>query len=203
MIKIYWFVKDYHFASFYWFIQYTKLDQRNFPEVVGYSPNCETRMKSAQNSELVIVNRNQRCFDFVHTQVLHMLCIPSVHYIFLHIFNKTKPLLTNCRGALRYLGETVMLYASGHHFSLHKKGNQSIHFGISAQGDYFHSVDEAHAQTFLPKQIMASSECHVVMSQWCKGFQMMTFMSVLKGYKRKMRERVRVPILSLEFREPS
>ena len=47
---------------------------------------------------------------------------------------------------------------------------------------------------FPPKQIMTWSECHVVMSWWHKGFQMITFMSALKGYKRRIHERVGAPV---------
>ena len=49
-----------------------------------------------------------------------------------------------------------------------------------------------------PKQIMTSTEHCVVMSWWCKGFQLMTFMSVLKGHKRKTHERVGVPCFKLQ-----
>ena len=37
----------------------------------------------------------------------------SVHYLFLHVFNKTKPWLTQCGGELRYLGENVWWYTLG------------------------------------------------------------------------------------------
>ena len=42
-----------------------------------------------------------------------------------------------------------------------------------------------------------SSECHVVVYQWCRGFGMI-FTSRLNGYKRKMHERVGIP--SCKFR---
>ena len=47
---------------------------KKFPEVMN--------VESAQHPELVIVNRNQRCSYSVHTQGLHTLYIPSVHYLF-------------------------------------------------------------------------------------------------------------------------
>ena len=76
-----------------------------------------------------------------------------------------------------------------------KKGvEQSVHFGISIQRNHSHSVDQTHVQTFLPKLIMTSLECHMVMSWWCKGFWMMTFTSALRGDKRRMCERVGVPV---------
>ena len=75
-----------------------------------------------------------------------------------------------------------------------KMCKQSVCFGISAQSDHFHSVDQVHVQTFPSKLIMTSSECPVVTSQWCKGFQMMTFMSTLRGHKRRTHERVGVPV---------
>ena len=63
-----------------------------------------------------------------------------------------------------------------------KRSEQSFHFGITTQSDSSHSVDQAHAGAFLPKLIMMSSEHHVVTSQKCKGFLMMTFTLALKGY---------------------
>ena len=36
---------------------------------------------------------------------------------------------------------------------------------VSAQRDFFHSVNQAHAWTFPPKVIMMSLEHHLVMSQ--------------------------------------
>ena len=54
----------------------------------------------------------------------------------------------------------------GCNYSLCKRGGeQSIHSGIPAQSNYFHSVDKVHAQTALPKQAMISLEYHVVTSQ--------------------------------------
>ena len=50
------------------------------------------------------------------------------------------------------------------HFALYKRGNQTIHFGISVQSDYSHSIEQVHALSFLPKQIMMSLEHHVVIS---------------------------------------
>ena len=41
---------------------------------------------------------------------------------------------------------------------------QSIDFGISAQSDFFCSVNQVHAWTSLPKQTMTSSEHHMMMS---------------------------------------
>ena len=51
---------------------------------------------------------------------------------------------------------------------------------------------------FPKKQIMISLEHHVVTSKWHKGFRMMTYMWVLKGYKRKMHERMGVPSLKFQ-----
>ena len=62
-----------------------------------------------------------------------------------------------------------------------KMGYKNVCFSGSAQSNYSHSVDQVDAQTFKPKQIMTSLEHHVLMSQQHRGFQLMTFMSALKG----------------------
>ena len=121
-------------------------------------------------------------------------------YNFSTCFNKNVPWLTQHGGVLKYLGESVMVCAWSCHFSLNKKGKHGICFGISARGNYYHSVDQVHAQNFLPKLIMILLEHCVVMFQWYKGFQMTTFMSALKGYKRRTHKRVGVPVrVSVQF----
>ena len=42
----------------------------------------------------------------------------------------------------------IIVCAWGQHFSLHKRGDQSVCFSISAQSNYSCSVDQAHVQTF-------------------------------------------------------
>ena len=56
-------------------------------------------------------------------------------------------------------------YVHGAAISPFVKGVINVYFSVSAQSDYSHSVDQVHVHTFLPKQLMMSSEHCVVTSQ--------------------------------------
>ena len=89
----------------------------------------------------------------------------------------------------------VWQYAPGAAISPFIKGvEHSAHFSVSAQSDHPHSIDQVHPWTFLPKLITTSLEHCLMMSQWNKGFLMITFMSVLRRCKRRKQETVRVPV---------
>ena len=59
----------------------------------------------------------------------------------------------------------ITVCAWGYHLFLHKRVEQCVHFGISAQSDHSHTIDQTHVQTFMPKLIMTSPEYHLVTSQ--------------------------------------
>ena len=60
--------------------------------------------------------------------------------------------------------------AWSHHFPHWNEGQLKCLLRCSAQSDYLCSGNQAHAQTFLPKVDMMSSEHHLVMYQWCGAF---------------------------------
>ena len=124
-----------------------------------------------------------------------MLYIPAVNYIFLHGFNKTYPGWLNAGAHCSTWGR-VSQYVPGAAISPSPKGGTTASTLVSPLRATVSALLTGHMQWFLPKQIMMSLEHHVVMSQWCEGFQMMTFKSVLKGYKRRMHKRVGVPVSS-------
>ena len=99
--------------------------------------------------------------------------------------------LPNCFILTSRVSIYVSQYAPGANISPFIKGvEQSIHFGISAQSNHSYSIDQAHVWPFLPKCIMMALEHHLAMSWWHKGFKMMSFISVLRGFKRRMQERI-------------
>ena len=69
--------------------------------------------------------------------------------------------------------------------------DESVCFSIHALSEGVHSMYQVHAHTFLPKEHdIIRATCghvchHMMMFWWCGVFQMMTFTSVLKEFKRK------------------
>ena len=116
-----------------------------------------------------------------------------LYITFLHVLNKTKLWLTQCGGTLKYLGESVMVCAWGQNFSLQKGVIRASALASPLRATI---PTQLTRHSFQPKQIMTSSEHCVVMSQWCRGFWMVTFMSASKGYKRKMHKSMGIPVFN-------
>ena len=90
----------------------TKLDQRNFPEVM--------RVKSAQHPKLVIVNRNQRYLDLYILKFTYF--IHSFYTLPFYMFLIKPNLADSTQGHVEVPGGSVTVCAWGHHFTLCKKG---------------------------------------------------------------------------------
>ena len=79
--------------------------------------------------------------------------------------------MTWCEGVWKYLGEECHSVCLDLPFPSSQWG-LIIECPVwhSAQSDYLCSGNQVHAQTFLPKVDMMSSECHLVMYWWCGAF---------------------------------
>ena len=129
-------------------------------------------------------------YQFVHTQGLNKLYSPAVNYIFPHVFNKMYPGWLDV-GCIKVPGDSVMVCAWGCHFSLHERGLEHPLWDLCSE--QLLPLSWPGACTDIPtktdhdiiRALCGDDWHHMVMSQWCGGFWMMTFMSVLKGYKKE------------------
>ena len=148
---------------------------------------CELHSRSQASH----VNKNSVLY-VLYIFKFNTLYIPVniIYYILFNMFLNKLTLADSTWGCIEVPGGECHSMQLGLAFLPSWKGvKQSVCFGIFAQRDHSHSVDQVHAQTFLPKLIMTSLE-HCMVTSWrCKGFQMI-FTSVLRGYKRRMHKRV-------------
>ena len=85
------------------------------------------------------------------------------------------PWLTQCKGILRYLGESVTVCSWSHHFPPCVEGQSEHSLWCFAQSKYLIPGDQARMQNFLPKGDKTSSEHCVLMYQLCGAFGWWSF----------------------------